>query len=41
MPNGNAVDVLAVVLGKPGRIVIGTVASCAAVPVGSVPAVPT
>src|SRR5579863_8436891 len=41
IPNGNAVPVLAVVLGKPGRIVIGTVASCAAVPAGRVPALPT
>jgi hypothetical protein len=41
IPNGNVVDVLAVVLGNPGKIVIGTFARSAAVPVGSVPALPT
>src|ERR1700688_1669028 len=41
IPNGNDVLVLAVVLGNPGRIVIGTVASCAALPVGNTPVLPT
>src|SRR5208283_4169361 len=40
MPKGNVVEVLAVVLGNPGRIVIGAFARSAAVPVGSVPVLP-
>src|SRR5580698_11284018 len=41
IPNGKLVFVLFSVFGKPGRIVSGTVANSAAVPVGSVPAVPS
>src|SRR5580700_3791449 len=41
IPNGKFVPVLASVFGKPGRIVSGTFANSAAVPVGKVPWAPS